>query len=54
MHLLDLVASEEYHHFTALCYDDGRRKVYVTYRHLLECSLALASNLREHVKIGKV
>ena len=52
--LRDLLVSQDYSDHTAICYDDGERKVYVTYSDLLRSSLELAGSLRKCVGDNKV
>ena len=54
MNLLDLLVSEDFCNCTAICYDDGNRKVYITYSELLQSSLELRDGLNKCVGDGKV
>ena len=52
--LQGLVVSGDHWNRTAVCYDDGDIKVYVTYSDLLQSSSELTSNLRKCVGVKKV
>lgn len=53
MLLQDLI-SEDFWHRTAVCFDDGQRKVCVTYSYLLQSSSELTGGLRKCVGGNKV
>ena len=54
MLLPDLLVSEDHWNCTAICYDDGESKVYVTYSNLLQSSMELTSGLRRQVGSNEV
>ena len=52
--LLQELILEDYWNCTAICYDNGERKLYVTYSDLLQSSSEFAGYLRKCVGVNKV